>query len=65
MLYFNRYKNCGDGVFEHTSMRHLTSGDPYSVNYMNAPWGAIRTSKLPEVIVTNTDGSYEHVHNVP
>ena len=65
MLYFNRYKNCGGGVFEHTSLRHLSNGDPNQINYINAPWGAIRTSALPEVIVTYPNATYENVHNVP
>jgi len=42
ILYFNRYRDCGDGVLEFTSVIHnaaadLENGD--DLTYLNVPWG--------------------------
>ena len=53
MLYFNRYVNCGDGVFEYTTLRHNNVGSEEVFGYLNVPWGGTRTSVLGDVVITH------------
>mmetsp|Transcript_40172 Transcript_40172/g.46209 ORF Transcript_40172/g.46209 Transcript_40172/m.46209 type:complete len:860 (+) Transcript_40172:168-2747(+) len=61
MLYFNRYVNCGDGVFEYTTLRHNNVGSEESFGYLNVPWGGTRTSVLGDVVITNKITQKENV----
>jgi hypothetical protein len=57
MLYLNRYVNCGNGVIEHTTMRHSNVGNPEDYTYLNVPWGGTRNTVLQDIVVTSdTDG---------
>jgi hypothetical protein len=51
-LYLNRYVNCGDGVFEYTTLRHNIVGSPDTLSYMNVPWGGTRRSVLGDIVLT-------------
>ncbi len=53
MLYLNRYVNCGDGVFEYTTLRHNVVGSTEQFGYMNVPWGGTRRSVLGDLVLTN------------
>lgn len=53
MLYLNRYINCGDGVFEYTTLRHNIVGSGETFGYLNVPWGGTRRSVLGDVVLTN------------
>lgn len=53
MLYLNRYINCGDGVFEYTTLRHNIVGSSETFGYLNVPWGGTRRSVLGDVVLTN------------
>ena len=53
MLYLNRYVNCGDGVFEYTTLRHNIVGSSDALSYMNVPWGGTRKSVLGDVVLTD------------
>jgi len=59
MLYLNRYINCGNGVFEYTSLRHNIVGSSDTVGYMNVPWGGTRASVLGDVVLTKSS-TQEH-----
>jgi hypothetical protein len=64
MLNFNRYKDCGDGVFEYTTLRHNNVGNKDSMTYLNVPWGGVRKSTLSDFVVPFTDGEIETVRLV-
>eukprot|EP00586_Coscinodiscus_wailesii_P007311 CAMPEP_0172487248 /NCGR_PEP_ID=MMETSP1066-20121228/16236_1 /TAXON_ID=671091 /ORGANISM="Coscinodiscus wailesii, Strain CCMP2513" /LENGTH=699 /DNA_ID=CAMNT_0013253729 /DNA_START=128 /DNA_END=2230 /DNA_ORIENTATION=+ len=59
VLYFNRYRDCGDGVIEMTSVVYndgaKDGGD--DLTYINIPWGGVRTSSLKNVLLSRPDGS--------
>lgn len=57
MLYLNRYKDCGNGVIEYTTMRHMNVGDDTArVNYMNVPWGGVRRSVYDNLVISKPTG---------
>lgn len=55
-LYFNRYKDCGDGVVEVSYLIYnnaLTSRGKWgSLSYFNVPWAGVRTSNLQEMFLS-------------
>eukprot|EP00531_Pseudo-nitzschia_arenysensis_P009193 CAMPEP_0116115578 /NCGR_PEP_ID=MMETSP0329-20121206/579_1 /TAXON_ID=697910 /ORGANISM="Pseudo-nitzschia arenysensis, Strain B593" /LENGTH=759 /DNA_ID=CAMNT_0003609015 /DNA_START=23 /DNA_END=2299 /DNA_ORIENTATION=- len=53
MLYLNRYVNCGNGVFEYTTLRHNIVGSNEAFGYLNVPWGGTRRSVLGDIVLTN------------
>ena len=53
LLYLNRYVNCGNGVFEYTTLRHNIVGSSDTFGYLNVPWGGTRRSVLGDVVITN------------
>ena len=55
MLYYTRFKDCGDGVLETTWTYHNMDGSPYTPNYLNVPWGGFRPSVFKNVLVANVD----------
>ena len=62
ILYFNSYRDCGDGVLEITSVIHnsemdLNDGD--SVNYLNVPWGGVRQTTLRDLFISKPDNNME------
>ena len=53
LLYFNQYRNCGNGVIEYAQMflnihNEMVYGNPFLeyappvIHYLNAPWGGVR-----------------------
>ena len=62
MLYYTRYQDCGDGVVEVTWLMYnmgTAGGAQKDVwNYLNVPWGGVRTSTLADVVV-ETNGNSE------
>lgn len=56
VIYMDRYKDCGDGVMEYTTLRHVNVGNTDKMDYLNVPWGGVRTSNLRDLVLTfNTD----------
>jgi hypothetical protein len=56
VLYFTRYTNCGNGVIELTSLLYNHPKQfvrNHTLDHMNIPWGGVRTSTLPDMLVTN------------
>lgn len=57
-LYLNRYVDCGNGTLEMTAMIHngAPEDDTTSVwDYLNVPWGGVRTSVLRDALVGRKD----------
>ena len=60
VLYFSRFADCGDGVLEF-SQAIYNDGDSAGAlgsevyNYGNAPWGGVRSSTLPKLLVSSKD----------
>lgn len=61
MLYYTRYRDCGDGVLEVTWMMHNSAARPNFAGdtweYLNVPWGGVRTSTLKDVLLATSDGN--------
>jgi hypothetical protein len=56
-LYYNRYRDCGDGVIEYTSLTHNAEpdgGDDFG--YLNMPWSGVRKSTLPDALLSDKSG---------
>lgn len=57
-LYFNGYRDCGDGIIEFTTIIHNSNHAPNEyTNYHNTPWGGVRSSSLRDIFVSLPDGS--------
>ena len=65
MLYMNRYVNCGDGVIEHTMLRHNIQGSSTTYGYLNVPWGGTRASVLRDIVITSASNGHELVSPLP
>eukprot|EP00559_Dactyliosolen_fragilissimus_P007399 CAMPEP_0184871370 /NCGR_PEP_ID=MMETSP0580-20130426/40679_1 /TAXON_ID=1118495 /ORGANISM="Dactyliosolen fragilissimus" /LENGTH=861 /DNA_ID=CAMNT_0027374019 /DNA_START=151 /DNA_END=2737 /DNA_ORIENTATION=+ len=53
-LNFNRYKDCGNGVIEHTMVHHNNNNqNSIMLNRIDAPFGSIRQSVLRDMVLTN------------
>ena len=67
VLFYQKIKDMGDGVFEITTIAYN-----YNTSYTNAkqgyitdlcPWGGVRTSKLPNLILSNPDQTWKVSNN--
>ena len=54
-LYYNRYRDCGDGVLEFTQLVHNFGEDEF--DYLNMPWGGVRPSVLQDLLVAQPGGA--------
>ncbi len=54
MLYHTRFRDCGDGIIEAT-WALLNFGDV--VNYLDVPWGGVRSSVLRDILVAPAGGA--------
>ena len=62
LLYFNGYRDCGDGIIEFTSVFHNANSDLENgdfVNYLNAPWGGVRYTTLRDMYISQPSGEME------
>jgi len=62
IIYFNNYKDCGDGVIQFTSVIYNTGnvdGRGAEVSYLNVPWSGVRQSTLRDTFISSPDG---HMH---
>jgi len=55
MLNFNRYRDCGNGVIEHTAVHHNNMGSQKNLMRLDAPFGSVRFSTLRDVVMTDQD----------
>jgi hypothetical protein len=61
-IYYNRYRDCGNGVMEFTSLIHNAwppGGD--ELDYINIPWGGVRTSTLPQLLMAPKSGGESQI----
>ena len=56
-LFYTRYRDCDDGVIEVTRVLYNFGDDV--LDYLNVPWGGVRTSALPAQLLSRPDGSVE------
>lgn len=58
LLYYTRFRNCGDGHMEVTYMMHnfAVSGGA-SMNYLNVPWAGVRKSSLKSIAMPPSVGA--------
>ena len=68
-LFFTRYVNCGQGVLEITSMIYNheknSQGPRHSLDFLNIPWGGVRTSILPDMLMTDPNDPNLLTHLTP
>ena len=60
ILYFSRFADCGNGVLEFSQAIYNDGGSAGELgeeiyNYGNAPWGGVRPSALPKLLVSSKD----------
>ena len=56
VLVFTAYRFLGNGAVEVTQA--LTNFGSEDLTYLNAPWGGVRNSSLPQTILSKPDGSW-------
>jgi len=59
VLVLTAYRALGGGAFEVT--QSLTNFGTEDLTYLNAPWGGVRHSSLPQTILSKPDGSWSKV----
>ena len=67
-IYYTRYSDCGDGVMEVDYLMHNgdSSDSTDTWNYLNVPWGGVRTSTLADVLVLNSGETVaEQIEPIP
>ena len=57
ILFFHQYTNCGNGTVEYTQLMQYIGNGPRSQYYINTPWTGVRTSHLPDMMFSATDGT--------
>jgi len=57
VIYYVQYRNCGNGVMEYIQM--FTGDFGNNLAYLNMPWAGVRTSSLPDLYLSNTQGEME------
>jgi len=58
-LVFTAYRDLGDGAVEVT--QSLTNFGTEDLTYLNAPWGGVRHSSLPQTVLSKADGTWSKV----
>jgi len=56
ILLYSAYRDLGEGVLEVSQVLHNFGDQP--VNYVNAPWGGVRKSSLPQTVLSKPDGTW-------
>lgn len=69
-MYFNRYRDCGDGVVEVTNLIYnnakTSRGKWGALDYFNIPWGGVRESNLPEMYLSaKNTGDLTQLNPIP
>lgn len=62
LLYFNSYRDCGDGVIEFTTVIHNSDDDFINgdvVDYLNVPWGGVRHTALNDLYLSKPSEKME------
>jgi hypothetical protein len=61
-LVLTAYRDLGDGAIEVT--QSLTNFGTEDLTYLNAPWGGVRYSSLPQTVLSKNDGTWSKVDGV-
>ena len=64
-IFMNRYRDCGDGVLELTSLVHnfaAVGGD--TLDDLSMPWAGIRTSTLNDIVLSQKDNSSAVIYDL-
>eukprot|EP00592_Proboscia_alata_P024856 CAMPEP_0194443666 /NCGR_PEP_ID=MMETSP0176-20130528/126838_1 /TAXON_ID=216777 /ORGANISM="Proboscia alata, Strain PI-D3" /LENGTH=892 /DNA_ID=CAMNT_0039269953 /DNA_START=281 /DNA_END=2956 /DNA_ORIENTATION=- len=60
LLYYQRYRDCGNGVIEYDQAIHHFGSDLTDVfDYFNTPWSNVRRSSLPQMMISDLSGKLE------
>lgn len=59
VLVLTAFRDLGDGAVEVT--QSLTNFGTEDLTYLNAPWGGVRHSSLPQTVLSKPDGSWSKV----
>merc|ERR1712226_272515 len=69
LIYHNKYKDCGDGVLEFTSVFHnaaeLPGGPEDLLDYLNVPWGGVKTTVLKDILIAEPGGGSSIIDPIP
>jgi hypothetical protein len=58
LIVYTQYKDCDSGIIEVTYYIYAFGTDPVgTLNWFNAPWGAVRRTSLRNLYLTNPSGS--------
>lgn len=61
LLYYTRYRDCGDGVLEYDMAMHHFGENPNDVyTFFNTPWTGVRTSTFRDMMISNPAGALQH-----
>ncbi len=60
-LFYTKYRDCGDGTIEVTYLLYNFGED--ELDYLNTPWGGVRTSSLPVQWLSTPAGELERKRN--
>lgn len=59
LLVYSAYRDCGDGIIEVNQVVHNFGTE--TLSFLNAPWGGVRKSSLPQPLMSKPDGTWEEV----
>jgi hypothetical protein len=62
VLIYTAYRDLGKGVVEVNQVLHNFGAE--TLTFLNTPWGGVRDSSLPNVVISNPDGSWEKTGGV-
>jgi hypothetical protein len=62
VLIYTAYRDLGNGLIEVNQVLHNFGTE--TLTFMNIPWGGVRNSSLPCVVMSNPDGSWEKAPGV-
>jgi len=57
VLIYTAYRDLGQGIIEINQVLH--NFGPETLTFLNTPWGGVRASSLPHIIMSSTNGSWE------
>jgi len=61
LLYYTRYRDCGDGIIEYDmAMHHFGQDTSDMYSFFNTPWTGVRTSTFRDMMIANPAGELEH-----
>ena len=62
VLTYSAYRDLGDGVLEVNNVVHHFGNE--FLSFQNIPWGGVRHSSLPHIVMSSADGSWKAVPGI-